>query len=150
MNGKINNALWQQLTQQVIIRMRAWRFGCVLCVCLVLIGCGQRVEPEKIVLQRLSWYPEATALTKTITTEYVLVQFTTTDSFAEIRNHYREKLPGFRLREGSRERLRDEYGDFDFLYVEGREAQVIVVKIEPAGAGEQTVKVYIYERTFRF
>ena len=149
MNGKINNALWQQLTRQVIIGMRAWRFGYVLCVCLVLIGCGQRVEPEKIVLQRLSWYPEATALTKTITAEYVLVQFTSTDSRAEIRDHYREKLPGFRFQEPIRIRSVDARGDFEFLYVEGREAQVIVVDVEPAGAGQQTVMVYIYERTFR-
>ena len=130
-----------------IRQMQRWHS--VLWICLVLIGCGPRVEPEKIVMQRLSWYPDATALTKITTTEYVLVQFTTTDSPVAIRAHYRAKLPGFRFQEPIRVRSVDAAGDFEFLYVEGREAQVIVVDVEPAGGGQQTVKVYIYERTFR-
>ncbi len=125
------------------------RWGWMLWICLVLIGCGQRVEPEKIVLQQLSWYPQATALTTTTTDVYVLVQFTTTDSMMAIRNHYREILPGFRVEDWPYERTVDIAGDFHFLYLEGREAQTIVVDVEPAGAGQQTVKVYIYERQFR-
>ncbi len=133
------------------MRMRhVHHWGWILIAGLLLIGCGPRVEPEKLVRQRLSWYPDATALTETTTSEYVRVQFTTTDRYTAIRDHYRAKLPGFRFQEPVRERSVNARGDFAFLYVEGREAQVIVVDVEPAGAGQQTVTVYIYERTFRF
>ncbi len=125
------------------------RCGWIFLVCVLLVGCGQRPEPEKIVLQRLSYYPGATGLTTTTTAAYVLVEFTTTDSPTAIRDHYRAKLPGFRFREPIYERLVDVYGDFDFVYVEGREAQVIVMDLEPTVGGQTVVKVYIHERTFR-
>ncbi len=123
------------------------RWGWKLWICLLMIGCGPRAEPEKIVLQRLSSYPEAVVLTTT-TTEYVLVEFTTTDSVAVIRDHYRAQLPGFRMEEWPYERTVNIAGDFQFLYLEGEEGQTIVLDIEPAGAPQQLVKVYIYERKF--
>ena len=122
------------------------RLGWIL-FALMLLGCGPRVEPEKIVMQRLSSYPGAVDLTTT-TTEYVLVEFTTTDSVAVIRDHYRAQLPGFRVEAWPYVRTVDVAGDFQFLYLDGEEGQTIVLDIEPAGAPQQLVKVYIYARKF--